>query len=161
MISIDVERGAAPALGGSEMMQGQQPAVFLDGRRQSRQKTVRIGIQAQKDAGALKAPVSASGRDETLLSFGTIESFIKTLTLKRWQLVQKMQGAGPMSLRAAARRIARDVKGVHSDVHALLNAGLLVRNADGRIECPFDHIRVEFDVCAEGFGVLPAAADIA
>jgi len=157
MISIDVERGAAPALGGSDMMQSPSPTAMLDSKRQNREKTVRIGIQVQKDASVQKTPASFGGRDETLLSFGTIESFIKTLTLKRWQLVQRMQGAGPMSLRAAARRIARDVKGVHSDVHALLNAGLLVRTADGRIECPFDHIRVEFDVCADGFGVVPSA----
>lgn len=38
----------------------------------------------------------------------------------------------------------RDVKAVHSDVHALLNAGILRRSDDGRIEFPFDAIHVDF-----------------
>ena len=36
-----------------------------------------------------------------------------------------MTGAGAMSIREAARRVERDVKAVHGDVTALLNAGLL------------------------------------
>jgi len=48
------------------------------------------------------------------------------LTAKRWELVKVLCGAGPVSIREAARRVDRDVKAVHSDVTALLNAGLLV-----------------------------------
>ena len=36
-----------------------------------------------------------------------------------------MTGAGPLALREIARRVERDVKAVHTDVHALLNAGLI------------------------------------
>jgi predicted transcriptional regulator len=38
----------------------------------------------------------------------------------------------------------RDVKAVHGDVHALLAAGVLRRNADGKIEFPFDAVHVDF-----------------
>jgi predicted transcriptional regulator len=51
---------------------------------------------------------------------------------------------GPVSIREAARRVERDVKGVHADVTALLKAGLLVRNDNGAIELPFDAVKVEF-----------------
>ncbi|NJL08845.1 MAG: DNA-binding protein, partial [Methylacidiphilales bacterium] len=50
--------------------------------------------------------------------------------------------------RAAARRAGRDVKAVHGDIHALLDAGLLDRTADGRVEFPFDAVRVEFTLQA-------------
>ncbi len=49
-----------------------------------------------------------------------------------------MTGAGPVSIREAARRLGRDVKAVHSDVHLLLDAGILQKTDDGRIVFPFD-----------------------
>jgi predicted transcriptional regulator len=55
-----------------------------------------------------------------------------------------MTGAGPMAIREAARRMERDVKGVHADVHALLEAGLLRKTDDNRILFPYDEIRVDF-----------------
>ena len=54
-----------------------------------------------------------------------------------------MAGAGPMTIRAAARRVGRDVKAVHGDVHALLNAGILQKTDKGRIVFPFDAIHVD------------------
>ena len=53
-------------------------------------------------------------------------------------------GAGPVSIREAARRVGRDVKAVHGDVTALLNAGLMDRIEDGRIVFPFEAVKVEF-----------------
>ncbi len=78
------------------------------------------------------------------VSFATPELLWKVLTAKRWELLKAMCGAGPMSIREAARRVGRDVKAVHSDVTALLNAGVLDRQEDGRIIFPFDAVKVEF-----------------
>jgi len=78
------------------------------------------------------------------LSFATPELLWKVLTAKRWELLKTMTGAGPMTLREAARRVGRDVKAVHGDVRALLNAGLLQKTEDGRIVFPFDAVRVNF-----------------
>jgi predicted transcriptional regulator len=55
-----------------------------------------------------------------------------------------MCGAGPISIREAARRVERDVKAVHSDITALLNAGVLDRVEDGRVIFPFETVKVEF-----------------
>ena len=49
-----------------------------------------------------------------------------------------------VSIRDAAHRVGRDVKAVHGNVTALLKAGLLERSPDGRIQFPFDAIKVEF-----------------
>ncbi len=78
------------------------------------------------------------------ISFATPELLWKVLTAKRWELLKALCGAGPVSIREAARRVGRDVKAVHSDVTALLNAGVLDRVADGRIAFPFDAVKVEF-----------------
>jgi predicted transcriptional regulator len=78
------------------------------------------------------------------ISFATPELLWKVLTAKRWELLKAMCGAGPMSIREAARRVERDVKAVHGDVTALLNAGVLDREADGRVVFPFEAVKVEF-----------------
>jgi predicted transcriptional regulator len=78
------------------------------------------------------------------ISFATPELLWKVLTEKRWELLKALCGAGPVSIREAARRVDRDVKAVHGDVTALLNAGVLSRTDDGRIVFPFDSVKVEF-----------------
>lgn len=77
------------------------------------------------------------------ISFETPSLLFKVLTQKRWELLSAMTGAGPMTLRQAARRVERDVKAVHRDVHALLDAGILQRT-EGKIVFPFDAVRVSF-----------------
>lgn len=53
-------------------------------------------------------------------------------------------GAGLVSIREAARRVGRDVKAVHGEVTALLNAGVIDRTDDGQIVFPYEAVRVEF-----------------
>ncbi len=78
------------------------------------------------------------------VGFARPELLWQVLTAKRWALLKAMCGAGPISIREVARRVGRDVKAVHGDVTALLDAGLLNRASDGRVEFPFDSIKVEF-----------------
>ena len=78
------------------------------------------------------------------ISFATPELLWKVLTAKRWELLKVLCGAGPVSIREASRRVGRDVKAVHNDVVALLNAGVLDRVEDGRIVFQFDAVKVEF-----------------
>ena len=61
----------------------------------------------------------------TFISFESPVLLFKVLTGKRWELLNMMTGAGPMTIREAARRLGRDVKAVHGDVRALLNTGRL------------------------------------
>jgi len=81
---------------------------------------------------------------EAHISFATPELLWQVLTAKRWELLKALCGAGPVSIREAARRVGRDVKAVHGDVTALLKAGLLVRSAKGGIEFPYEAVKVEF-----------------
>ena len=54
-----------------------------------------------------------------------------------------MVGAGSLTIREVARRVNRDVKAVHGDVHALLNAGILKKTDDGLVVFPIKAIRVD------------------
>ena len=81
---------------------------------------------------------------EARIAFATPELLWQVLTAKRWELLKALCGAGPVSIREAARRVGRDVKAVHGDVTGLLNAGVLSRTAEGKIEFPFQAVKVEF-----------------
>ena len=43
-----------------------------------------------------------------------------------------------------ARRVGRDIKAVHSDLTALRKAGVVDRAESGRVEFPYETIKVEF-----------------
>ena len=80
---------------------------------------------------------------EARISFATPELLWRVLTAKRWELLKTLCGAGPVSIREAARRVGRDVKAVHGDVTALLKAGVLDRTTAG-IVFPYEAVKVEF-----------------
>jgi predicted transcriptional regulator len=84
----------------------------------------------------------------TRMGFATVELFWKTLTPKRWNIVEKMAGAGPLGVRDLARRLARDVRGVHADITALAKAGLIGRTEDGKYTFPYSTVKVRFDMRA-------------
>jgi predicted transcriptional regulator len=86
----------------------------------------------------------AGQRQERQISFESFELFWKVLAPNRMALVKTLTGAGPVTLREAARRAGRDVRAVHSDVHMLLQAGVLHKDAAGRIEFPYTAVHVDF-----------------
>lgn len=57
--------------------------------------------------------------------------------------LKALSGKGAMSTHEAARRVGRNVKAVHGDVMALLNAGVLQRT-NGGITFPYDAVHVDF-----------------
>lgn len=78
------------------------------------------------------------------IGFESEEMLWKTLTLKRWQLLKAMTGAGELSIREVARRVHRDVKAVHGDITALLHCGLLDKANSGKVIFPYDAVHVDF-----------------
>ncbi len=109
-------------------------------------KTLTLDVQTPTDSMANFARAWKTGKPQksTRISFATPELLWRVLTAKRWVLLKALCGAGPVSIREAARRVGRDVKAVHGDVTALLNAGVLDRTDDGRIVFPFEAVKVEF-----------------
>ena len=109
-------------------------------------KTVVLDVRSLADtlADASRAMKTGRAGREARISFATPELLWRVLTAKRWELLKALCGAGPVSIREAARRVKRDVKAVHGDVTALLNAGVLERAQEGGIVFPFEAVKVEF-----------------
>lgn len=109
-------------------------------------KTVTLDVRTPADAMANFTQAWNTGKPQksARISFATPELLWRVLTQKRWELLKALCGAGPVSIREAARRAGRDVKAVHGDATALLEAGVLSRTDDGRIEFPYQAVKVEF-----------------
>ena len=112
-------------------------------------KTVVLEVAPLEDALLAFSTAWKTGKpeQEARISFATPELLWKTLTEKRWALLKALAGAGTISIREAARRVGRDVKAVHGDVKALVNAGVLQRTAKG-VVFPFEAVHVDFTLRA-------------
>jgi predicted transcriptional regulator len=109
-------------------------------------KTLTLDVRNPADSMAdfTRAWKTGKSQKSARISFASPELLWRVLTAKRWELLKVLCGAGPVSIRESARRVGRDVKAVHGDVTALLNAGILVRTDDRRIVFPFEAVKVEF-----------------
>ena len=109
-------------------------------------KTVTLDVRSSSDAMTDFSNAWKSGKAQksARISFTAPELVWQVLTAKRWELLKALCGAGPVSIREAARRVDRDVKAVHGDITALLSAGVLSRAEGAGVEFPFEAVKVEF-----------------
>ena len=105
--------------------------------------TVTLSVASREDV-TRRALAAFEGEPQGAhITFASAELLWKTLTRKRWELLQAMTGEGAMSIRKVARRVGRDVKAVHADVKALVTAGVLDRTDEG-VVFPYDAVHVDF-----------------
>ena len=76
--------------------------------------------------------------------FESPAALFRTITPKRWELIEILQANGPLGVRALARELERDVKRVHEDAHKLVEIGLVEKDADGKLFVPFTEIHADF-----------------
>jgi len=76
-------------------------------------KTVTLGVATLKDVKRRARDAFKGKKQAARISFATPELLFQLMTTKRWELIRTMAGAGPLTIRETARRVDRDVKGVH------------------------------------------------
>ena len=107
-------------------------------------RIVRLGVSSREKRNKRFIKAFDGKQQGTFISFESPELLFKVLSGKRWDLLKVMTGAGPISIRKAARLLGTDVKAVQSDVHKLLSVGMLQKTDKGQIEFPFDAVHVDF-----------------
>ena len=86
-----------------------------------------------------------SGRSAVhVFSFESPAALFRVLSPKRWELIERLQALGPVSVRGLARALERDVKRVHDDVGALIEVGLIKKTEGGKIHVPYSVIEADF-----------------
>ena len=107
-------------------------------------RTVMLGVASREETTRRFVRAMEMGEKQgAFISFESPALLWKVLTPKRWDILKAMTGAGPLALREIARRVGRDVRGVHTDVHALMAVGLIERNEAGFL-FPYDAVHVDF-----------------
>lgn len=104
--------------------------------------TVTLSVASREDVNARARAAFRGEAQGAHISFASADLLWRTLTKKRWDILQAMTGQGELSIREVARRVGRDVKAVHGDVTALINAGVIERTATGVV---FGHDAVHVD----------------
>jgi len=130
--------------------------VFAAVTRQSRrgrpmatpEKTVTVSIASPDETTARTLAAFRGEAQGARISFASVELLWDVLTSRRWATLRAMAGQGGLSIREIERRVGRDVKAVHGDVRALIEAGLLDSDAAGLVAFPFDAVRVDFTLAA-------------
>ena len=113
-------------------------------------RTVILGIETQSGV-TRRILATAKGQPrvgDNRISFENVSELWRVLAPKRMEIVRSMTGTGPLTIREVARRVGRDFKAVYSDITMLINAGIVERTASGKVEFPYDHVHVEFDMMA-------------
>jgi predicted transcriptional regulator len=111
-------------------------------------KTVTFDVSSFADVERRARAAFKGKRQGARISFATPQLMFRIMSANRWDIICVMAGAGPMALPELARRLDRDVKSVHGDAQALLNAGVLQKNEAGKLVFPYDAVHVDFVVSA-------------
>ena len=106
--------------------------------------TVTISVSSIQDLKQRAAAAFRGKKQGARISFASEELLWRTITPKRWALLKAMVDQEPMAIREIARRVKRDVRAVHSDVHVLLKVGVLDRADEGGVVFPYTAIHVDF-----------------
>ncbi len=111
--------------------------------------TVTLGLSDRKEASTRFLNAMHGENIGNFISFESASLLFKLMTLKRWELLHALTSKKAVSIREAARMVKRDVKAVHGDITALLNAGVLQKTEDNKISFPFDRLHVDFELLGE------------
>ena len=112
-------------------------------------ETLIIGVE---DLESFKASIDAAFRGEPQgcrYAFHSEERLLATINPNRWAILKALTGAGPLGVRELARRVGRDVKGVHTDANTLALCGLIDKTAEGKLHLPYDEVRLELATRAQ------------
>ncbi len=78
-----------------------------------------------------------------IVRFENAKQLMKTLSPRRLEILQQLHTMGKTSIRALAKKLARDYSNVHDDVKALCHVGLILKDNTGKYYMPWDKIVTE------------------
>jgi predicted transcriptional regulator len=103
---------------------------------------------ASRDAVSGRMRRALAGKEEgAFISFSSVDLLWKVITPKRLEILRALAGEEARSIREVARQVGRDVKAVHGDVRALVDAGVVEETPDG-VRFGYRAVHVDFTLDA-------------
>ena len=78
------------------------------------------------------------------VGFETMAQLGEVFTPKRWELVEALKTAGPLTIYALAKHLGRHYRNVHKDVTVLMEWTVIDKDEDGQVFVPWDEIDVRW-----------------
>lgn len=105
-------------------------------------KTVIIEVRSADEAfeDMLRELESGLPAKAATLTFISQELLDEVITEDRWQILRQLCGQSPLPVKELAHRLGREFKAVHTDVEALIIAGVVDRKRGGGISFPYEEI---------------------
>jgi len=91
-----------------------------------------------------RTPRSYSG-----IGFENMAQFGEVFTPKRWELVEELKAAGPMTIFALAKRLNRHYRNVYKDVAILSDWLVISKDDSGKVFVPWDEIDVRMALATQ------------
>jgi predicted transcriptional regulator len=120
-----------------------------------KEKDFQIGIKSTDEffdeALALADKLDAGWRPEKpveRLYFGDLQTLLRYLTPKRFELLNVLHKTGPSSINALAKTLHRQYRNVHTDIKELEMLGLVEKNEKGLYLVPWDEISTVIKLAA-------------
>ena len=110
---------------------------------------VKVGEPVEKSLAGFGAALGAAMAGQEVqpyfgIGFSTMAQLGEVFTPKRWELVESLKAAGPLSIYALAKRLSRHYRNVHKDVTALIGWMVIEKDAAGKVFVPWDEIDVRW-----------------
>lgn len=112
-----------------------------------KKQAVTLSVASQAEVSGRMRRALAGENGGALISFASVELLWKVITPKRLDILRALAGEETLSIRELARRVGRDVKAVHGDVHGLIDAGI-VEQAPLGVRFGYDAVHVDFTLDA-------------
>lgn len=80
--------------------------------------------------------------------FNDVKTFLKYITPRRFELLDRLHHAGPLSIRALAKLLERHYKNTYDDVKLLEQIGLIEQTEEGLYRVPWDEVTASFKLAA-------------
>lgn len=109
--------------------------------------TVILSVASREETAARMRAALRGEPQGARITFPTVELLWKVVTPRRLAILRAMAGGEAIAIREAARRVGRDVKAVHGDIRALVDAGIVEDTGRG-VRFGYDAVRVEFTLQA-------------
>jgi predicted transcriptional regulator len=108
-------------------------------------RTVTISVSSRNASRARFLAATKGEKQGHFIVFEKASELARLLTDNRIGILEAMAGKGRLSIRGVAGLVERDVKAVHTDVRALINAGILDQKDEG-VEFPYSAVHVDFTI---------------
>ena len=113
----------------------------------NKMNVLHIEVASLAESAARAVTAMQTGKPQgRYLSFETPERLLSTLSGHRLAVLCALLGGEPVGVRELARRLGRDVRGVHNDTQRLVAAGVVEKRADGKLHCAYVEIVCEFSL---------------